>query len=89
MDEKNYKIKLSCLDKYDFLNILSKKSNEEFEVTDDAVTNYLENYSIYSVDNGWVKKGYASRRNQMSTSGCWLHCSDKKTIDIAGDILTS
>lgn len=59
------------MDKYDFLKILSKKYSGKFEVAEDAIANYLKNFSIYSnKDNGSFKKEYASHRNQMSTLGC-------------------
>lgn len=80
---------ISILDKYDYLNILNQEHSEEFEVTADAINCYSRFFSIYSEEKGWEKNLYASHRNQMSSSGCWLHNSKKCTIDIAGDILTS
>ena len=80
---------ISVLEKYDFLNVLRQERKEEFEVTAEAITYYSKYYTLYSKKNGWEEHPYAVHRNQMSTSGCWLHNNTNNTIDIAGDILTS
>lgn len=80
---------VSYLNHYDFLKVLHQEHKEEFEVTSEAINLYSKHFSIYSKEKGWEPKPYSLHRNQMSSSGCWLQNSKEKTIDIAGDILTS
>lgn len=79
----------SILNKYSFLKTIECKSNEEIEVTEEAINIYWKNYSFYSKENGWLFHQYSNKRNQMSTSGAWLYRDDRKTINIVGDILTA